>query len=794
MPNRGPQRQQIIGWGFLYLLLSQEAFAARVIASRVHGSPGPPGDAEEHDGGSALMRLEKLHDLVVSETQRWMTAKGLEDEVPVAEGATPASLAELYGHLDENMLGTLKEQAGDVKGLLREAEKELLQAADENGVENLSVFLCKRSEIEGYRYADGNWFWQREISSSAHMRVRCSQKVALVMNGELAASEGEGDRESVLQRKIENLKGLTRRRGDSEFTIGLKVCASGDCSQSGDESQAIRLEGLNSASALFGDALTNEIPVPASIVDDLPSPSQNPTDLYSICFDDQDECGGMMWVPKNMHSCNGWFGAKDARLTLAHLRDAIGGGFFGRAFSPDASQRAREEMEIQKDVADVMHADSTPGVQSPLNEADLETIDRVHSVPRTASCPLEEYRAAEEAEAQEMYGDLLEQVTQSANLARDASLAARALLRSVAPPPPRRRARSHRRSHRRSKSRRHVPEPEARPDPEAVAAAERDAAELQAESRLRLESAGDVCHEVRESGDNDCSSLRDRTLCERLVRLCGSVGADIQVVRDSEEECQDPTTQLAPQRARDEDQASLVERDSAQLYHRRRGWAGAQRRRRSSLMMSLLFPPVYYGYRPYCYSWHRYSYYHYAYPIVPNVGGYSFGFGTFHPGLMVIEAVGRVIYHSLRAIAWVGARLFEGTVSVATSAARSAGHCDSDDGACGVVALVTVAIILVTLMFTYCMSSEERCQGPRHSRFFRHSRMARQGRRWANTWEAIESRVYDDTGGHLIFDSNIDTGSRCMTALQYGRRWVRKSDVTWFAATANVTSAANVNA
>lgn len=282
------------------------------------------------------------------------------------------------------------------------------------------------------------------------------------------------------------------------------------------------------------------------------------------------------------------------------------------------------------------------------------------------------------------------------------------------------------------------------------------------------QAAGKICKDAEEAGEGvDCKMSDASKDCFELSRVCLQFGHALTA----------PPCWSADQMAelmtvaRPDDTESLLQQSSLDNGYRHR-----RRRRHGSTFLNILFPPYYYHYTPYCYPWYGYHGGFYAYPLypMPSVGGFTFGLGTFHPGLMAIEGMGHLAVHMGRGLVYVGNAIANG---VNGGGGFNLPSCDGD--ACLIVFIGIIAFILVTivgvLVYKHCTSSEENCNTP----WYHGSRLRKKTHKWMRLWTGLEEHVYAELKYGLVFDAKLELQDRCLKELQWGRKWVRKSDENW---------------
>jgi hypothetical protein len=322
---------------------------------------------------------------------------------------------------------------------------------------------------------------------------------------------------------------------------------------------------------------------------------------------------------------------------------------------------------------------------------------------------------------------------------------------------------------------------------------EAEIAPLQAQQMERLKEAKAICDEAQEDGDGTDCDKKDAT-CQQLASACGGLPQGYSVALQPED-CPSKEDLMDQLMARPKvdgealEEASLVETGRRRKYRRSYYYYDRRRRRYGGLAMTILFPRYYYyGYRPYCYPWYGYGHHYYAYPIVPNVGGYTFGLGTFHPGLMLIEGIGHLAFHTVRGLMWAGGQLVEATTWGIGSLFKFVGECKGDAAKGCIAAAVVIAVIVALLIwavvyYTHCVKDDANCK----SWWYKGGRLRRKMKKWLRLWHRIEDHVYEERNSYLLFDGTMDTPDRCMKKLQWGRDWARMSENAWDQAPANAS-------
>lgn len=482
-----------------------------------------------------------------------------------------------------------------------------------------------------------------------------------------------------------------------------------------------------------------------------------------------------MWIPKNLHSCSGWFKDEDTRATLGHLRDAVVSGAWGRWWTPSGKDRVRDELHLGERDAEL--------------KSDLEKVEGVKADPSTRSCPLVELQERERQEeimdARETLnelGKLPSQYEEKINMAKqlveeleaeelelqgkvwkcrkdhdfyleipdhaDVAELFRQKLNSAED--------NLRAFHEKTKP-----------------AKQQDIAIIEAQRSELAKAAERICKDAAEAGEGVSCRKSDRE-CQEISRACKILGHTLIAAPCRSPEQMAELMNVA--RSDDTTQLSLLQQSSSYGYHRRR-------RRNGGAFMDVLFPPYYYHHTPYCYPWYGHHGGFYSYPLhpMPNMGGYTFGLGTFHPGLMLIEGMGHLAFHMGRGLAHVGG-------SIANAAGGGLGNMNCGDN-CGAVILAIIVFILViivgVLVYKHCTSADENCNTP----WFHGSRMRKKTHKWMRLWTGLEQHVYTDLKYGLIFDAKLElteSQDRCVKALQWGRKWVRKTDERWLIA--NITN------
>jgi len=730
MAGQGNSRP-IVALLFIFLLGSQEALASRAVinlnstltaharrsAGGVQGRASTRTDAAgatQHGPGhglgpDALGRLEKLYEQTELEVQRWWAARA--DREDSSEG----SLAEMYAHLDRTVLsGGASVRVNEQ--VVAEAMQELRSATD--GVENLNLFLCKRSVISNYRDI-GPIFEKRELQGGS-FEVRCTARHSILRHGK-AGGEVEGREKDKLVKAIDTLKGLTKlddKAAEESFNIRLKLCTRpGGCRTSQPQQGG---KFADSQEDIFGDGgLTEQIPIPEHLKEFLPRVKHNEGHRFAICFDDQDDCDGMMWVPRSLHSCTGWFKAKDTRVSLGQLRDAVTSGWWGRFWTPSGRQRLQDSLGKKgKDIT-----------------KEEEVLGEVTAVNKKKQCPRQEWQESEHRESEQ---DLRE---------------VRAALREAVD----------KREGLRQQAKRLQGKDQAQ-----VRA-------LQAQADERHQAAVGVCREAEEAGEgSDCQE--DEHECKKLAKECQKLlQHPLQPLPCRSREEMQQLLQASQGKASSElqkagalAQGSEAGQEGGELYYSRR-------RRRMRPMGDILFPPYYYHHHPYCYSW--YGGYHgfYAYPVMPNVGGFTFGLGTFDPTLMAIEGMGHLVYHTARGLAYVAS----GVGDALSWGGGGGGSFDCGDLCIAGIFLVILLIVLVVVIYAvkHCSKNEEAC----HSWWYRGGRMRKKAKKWMKLWNGLEDHVQQQQNAYLLFDAHANTAKldRCIKELQWGREWVGRADTRW---------------
>ncbi|CAK0835734.1 unnamed protein product, partial [Prorocentrum cordatum] len=329
----GPARRKA-AFVIMFLLCSQEVLAARSninleLGIQAHlqslgsrssrgprGASGGPGPAPPREqaarrrgaelGPDALGRLEVALDSVLERVSEWHQSGGKE-----------TSLMELEVHLSRSGLSTFKEE--DLSEARRELER---HKAEGGGVENLNLFLCKRTRANGY--TDEGWLFQDRKIEEGSFEVKCTSRVNVLHRGTVEDKKGSTVKEELMIQGVNALKAHTKEEFDSNFPIRLKVCrARGGCNRPLGESRRL----VDAGDDVFGNGgLHTEIPIPDGQAENLWRESHQESHLYAVCYDQQDECDGVMWTPKNFDMCNGWFEADDARATLGIIGEAIKSG------------------------------------------------------------------------------------------------------------------------------------------------------------------------------------------------------------------------------------------------------------------------------------------------------------------------------------------------------------------------------------------------------------------------------------------------------------------------------------
>merc|ERR550532_3602384 len=126
----------------------------------------------------------------------------------------------------------------------------------------------------------------------------------------------------------------------------------------------------------------------------------------------------------------------------------------------------------------------------------------------------------------------------------------------------------------------------------------------------------------------------------------------------------------------------------------------------------------------------------------------------------------------------------EGMMDVGGAIADGLGGGGGDGGdfnchpdACFIIIILIIIFILIVLIvwavYKLC-KPEENC----HTPWYRGGRLRNKAKKWVQTWDGIEQHVYG-LGYSLMFDGVMDIDKkqdRCMSKLQWGRKWVRKND------------------
>merc|ERR1719443_2590863 len=89
-----------------------------------------------------------------------------------------------------------------------------------------------------------------------------------------------------------------------------------------------------------------------------------------------------------------------------------------------------------------------------------------------------------------------------------------------------------------------------------------------------------------------------------------------------------------------------------------------------------------------------------GYPIMPvGPGGFTFGMGTFHPGVMLIEGMGHLAVHSFQGMMYVGNSIFDGVGGAFSAAGGGWGGPSLPEGEGGgiVLGLIIAFIVIIIL-------------------------------------------------------------------------------------------------
>lgn len=775
-------------------------------------------------GPDPLGKLERYLDSFIDEVSAWSSSR------PADEKAGESSMLEFQAHISKQMA------EGGVLGKLSASEmKEAMQQSKEgtHKVENLNLFLCKRSAIEGY--SDDGWLWQSRNLSNGHFRVKCTTRVNILNRGKVGGSLKESTQEEMMQ-GINLLKSFTQdptyetSDGKENFPISLKVCSQkGGCQKSAPASKdddTVQL--VADQSGIFGTGIPSpHIPIPEEAKENLPRESHDDTHMFAVCYDQQDECDGMMWVPKNLEMCNGWFEGDDARATLAFVGDSIENGGWSAYWKPE-SANVRAGAEISGGASDGAvtsdDAAEAAGILKDVGEATSTSECAVakfeQSAKDAAHLDNEEVLAELQRITTQVADHMKEMQRASRTIQQDLNMERQAAENRISEAQDRKDKAQNELDTHRSDLKDYTASPaiEAKMGDEineakkaiaiaekAVAIAEKDASKEQqetasliasAEERRAqrdmeevephrqalnsvLEDAGDLCTGAIEGGEGvDCDTGEDGKACRTLRDTCAQLPEGNGVVI-TKAECMTKEQMLkALQSSVDGPEGgSLV-----QLSRRRKYSYDRRRRRGGSLAMDLLFPPYYYyGYSPYCYPWYGgYGGGFYAYPMVPNVGGYTFGMGTFHPGVMLLEGLGHLAFHSVQGIMWAGGQLVQGVSwgvgnmfgFLKDCSGDSAGFCI---GAAIVVAVVVALLIGAIVYYSHCVKSEENCR----SWWYRGGRLRKKMKKWLGLWSIVEDNIYTGLQSTFIFDGMIAAPDSCMSHLQWGRNWAMMNDETW---------------
>jgi len=772
-------------------------------------------------GPDPLGKLERYLDTFIDEVSAWSSSR------PKEEKAGESSMLEFQAHLSKKMA------EGGVLGKLSASEvQEAMQQSKEgtHKVENLNLFLCKRSAIEGY--SDDGWIWQSRHLSGGHFQVKCTTRVNILNRGKVGGSVNVMDTQGEMMQGINLLKSFTRDAayktsdGKENFPISLKVCSQkGGCQKSAPtskEDDTVQL--VEGQSGIFGSGIPSpRIPIPEEAKEYLPREAHDDTHMFAVCYDQQDECDGMMWVPKNLEMCNGWFEGDDARATLAFVGDSIENGGWSAYWKPE-SANVRAGAEISGGVANAINSPA-PVTKNDAKEAAgiLQNFDpRSGSPTSTSECAVAKFEQSSKDAARRDNEEVLEELqriqTQIIDLMHQQNRAAQKIQQDLRTElffqgAEERQAmaevkldgsgvgggglRSTLKALQNTKQNgERIDETK-----KAIAIAEKEQQEaayeiesararrdMQEVEPLRqalnsvLEDAGDLCTGAIEGGEGvDCATDEDGKACRTLRDTCAQLPQGHGVVI-TKAEC------MTKEKMLEALQSAAVdgpEGDSLVQLSRRRKYSYDRRRRRGgSSTMDLLFPPYYYyGYSPYCYPWYGHNGGgFYAYPMVPNVGG--FGMGTFHPGVMLLEGLGHMAFHAVQGVMWAGGTLAQSVSRVVGNQFGFLQNCNGDDmdgkaafclGSAVVVAIVVALLIGAIVIYSHCVQSEENCS----SWWYRGGRLRKKMRKWLGLWGMVEDNIYTELQSTFIFDGMIAAPDSCMSHLQWGRNWAMMNDQTW---------------
>jgi len=547
-------------------------------------------------------------------------------------------------------------------------------------------------------------------------------------------------------------------RDSINFPIQVKHCdKKGACR--GSKQNSLNL--VESDEGIFGNAgkLSNKIPVPKSAKEFLPRQKHSESHLYAVCYDQQDECDGMLWVPKNLAMCNGWFKGDDARASLGFIRDAIKNGAWSALWNPK-SAKIRTKMALTgKSAKDAQKRAEVSSADAAETEGIIHPSRPVHH-GECKKTKWEESQAADKKKSnQEVLKHLKQELEGLDYNERDQGYYSEALGKDAV--------------------------------------------------QEKLTEAKAICEEAKEAGEGfDCDSDKTDEACESLQEECRRHGVDLSKTQCMTKEDLSETLRQAKNGAssgKTVTQSKAVAR-SKQRKQREADSSGAD------LMMDLLFPPYYYRYQPFCYPWYggptSYGFNdgYYGYPLVPNYGwgggsfggyyGYHGGYGMYGgppPGVWLLQGLGRLAETTFRGLAWAGAQILEGASNFISGAAKFVGElwdgCFPKDGQASEVCIVIVAVlaaffalfIAASVWFFHCRGKDENCR----SWWYRGGRMRKKMRNWLSLWDAIEDDIYTTRGGQLLFDAVSVTQDQCLKKMQWGRDWVKMEDNEWDVAPVN---------
>lgn len=520
--------------------------------------PAPPGEQAAQRRGAdlgpdALGRLELALDSVLEKASEWHQNGGKE-----------ASLMELEEHLSRSGLSTFKQE--DISEARRELEK---LRADGGGVENLNLFLCKRTRAKGY--TDEGWLFQDRKVEDGSFEVKCTSRVNVLHRGKVEEKKGSKEKEELMLKGINALKAHTKEDFDNNFPIRLKICrARGGCNRPIGESRQL----VNVGDDVFGNGgLHTDIPIPDDQAENLWRESHQDSHLYAVCYDQQDECDGVMWTPKNFDMCNGWFEADDARATIGIIGEAIKSGSWMDFWKPGKGTAGGT-----KDAVGPVSGGLAG--QAGIDGEDLSMADGLKGGVREHSgCSTSDWMFQQEMDALNDNKETLQEVNDA--------------LRNYT-----------------EKKRRGE------------------------DGKAELTTAYRMCKDAEEAGEGvDCD--KGNRPCQQLRSQCMGLpegaGARFSFKRVCLTKEQMEESLVEPGDALIEEGAADLGSVSRWSESRRR------RRRSGSLAMDLLFPPYYYSYHPYCYSWYGYGYGYPIVPYGPFGYHSGIGFGYHSPGILLMQ-------------------------------------------------------------------------------------------------------------------------------------------------------------